>query len=145
MARYRMRIRTGWPLDEAFSYLADLTNFAEWDPGIESSVQVAGDGPGVGAEYDIDASGSVLRYVVDVYNPPHRLRARTRNRWVTSIDAISVEATDDGVGSVVTYDADLRLNGILRIGDPILGVFFRRIGDRAADGLEQKLQGERIA
>lgn len=143
MARYRMRIRTGWRPDEAFSYLADLTNFADWDPGIASSEQVEGDGPGTGAAYDVDASGSVLRYVVDVFDPPHRVRARTRNRWITSVDAISVEAS--GTGSTVTYDADLRLNGILRIGDPLLGLYFRRVGDRAADGLQEKLQGERVA
>ena len=139
MARYRMRVRTDWSAPEAFAYLADLSNFADWDPGIESSVQVVGDGPGVGAEYDVDASGSVLRYVVDVFDAPHRIRAHARNRWLTSVDTISVST--EGTGSVVSYDADLRLHGILRVGDPILSVIFKRIGDRASDGLRQKLQG----
>ncbi len=140
MARYRMRIRTDWPASESFAYLADLSNFCDWDPGIASSVQVAGDEPGIGAQYDVDASGSVLRYVVDVYDPAHRVRARARNRWLTSVDTISVST--DGTGSIVTYDADVALRGVLRVGDPILTVFFRRIGDRARDGLREKLQGE---
>ncbi len=143
MARYRMRIRTDWPADEAFAYLADLSNFAEWDPGVASSVQVAGDGPGVGAEYDVEASGSVLRYIVDEHEPPNRIRAHARNRWLTSVDTISVSS--DGPGSVVSYDADLQLHGILRLGDPILALAFRRIGDRAADGLRERLGGSRIA
>ena len=103
MARYRMRIRTDWPADEAFAYLADLSNFAERDPGVASSVQVAGDGPGVGAEYYVEASGSVLRYIVDEHESPNRIRAHARNRWLTSVDTISVSS--DGPGSVVSYDA----------------------------------------
>ncbi|MCU1371605.1 MAG: Polyketide cyclase / dehydrase and lipid transport [Ilumatobacteraceae bacterium] len=142
MARYRMRIRTPWPAVEAFDYLSDLSNFDEWDPGIASAVQVDGDGPGTGAAYELDASGSVFRYVVDVFDRPHRVRAEGRNRWMTSVDSIAV--AEDGTGSVVTYDADLRLHGVLRIGDPVLALVFRRIGDRSADGLRQKLQGERI-
>jgi carbon monoxide dehydrogenase subunit G len=142
MAHYRMRIRTGRPATESFAYLSDLTNFTDWDPGVTSAVQVEGDGPGMDAAYDIEASGSVLHYVVDVFDPPHRVRAQGRNRWLTSIDTIAV--TEDGTGSVVTYEADLQLHGILRVGDPILALFFRRIGDRAADGLTQELDGERL-
>ena len=139
MASYQMRIQTPWSATDAFDYVGDLTNFADWDPGIPSSVQVVGNGPGTGAEYDVEASGSVLRYVVDVYDAPHRVRAKGRNRWLTSIDTISV--SKDGDGSVVSYDADLRLHGILRIGDPLLAVAFRRMGDRARDGLRDKLAG----
>jgi len=142
MARYCMRIRTDWPVEESFAYLADLTNFADWDPGVASSVQVVGDGPAVGSEYDVEASGSTLRYIVDVYDAPHRVRAHARNRWLTSVDTITVAAA--GLGSVVTYDADLRLHGILRLGDPLLMAIFHRIGDRAADGLRQRLHGTRV-
>ncbi len=139
MARYRMRLRTDRSAVDAFAYLADLRNFADWDPGVASSEQVAGSGPGLGAAYDVDASGSVLRYEVDVFDAPHRIRAHARNRWITSVDTISVAV--DGRGSIVTYDADVRLNGILRIGDPIFGLVFRRIGDRARDGLAETLGG----
>lgn len=139
MASYRMRVRTPRPTAETFAYLSDLTNFSDWDPGIPSSKQVTGDGPGAGAEYDVEASGSTLRYVVDVYDPPHRVRAKGRNRWLTSIDTITV--SPDGDGSIVAYDADLQLHGLLKIGDPLLALTFRRMGDRARDGLRDKLDG----
>ena len=142
MARYRMRIRTDLPAAEAFAFLADLSNFEDWDPGVSSSVQVAGEGPGVGAEYDVEASGSSLRYVVDAYDPPNRIRAKARNRWITSVDVISVSS--DGTGSIVAYEADLTLNGVLRLGDPLLKLAFDRIGDKAAAGLQNKLDGTRV-
>jgi len=43
------------------------------------------------------------------------------------------------VGSVVTYDADLRVRGLFRLADPLLALAFRRIGDRARDGLVRAL------
>ena len=54
----------------------------------------------------------------------------------------SVEASGDG--SLVTYDADLQLRGVLRIGDPLLALGFGRIGDRAAAGLRDALEGTAV-
>ena len=143
MARYVMRVRTDLDVEAAFGFMADLSNFAEWDPGVSSAEQVKGDGPGLGAEYDVEASGSMLRYVVDAFDAPNRLRARASNRFITSVDAISVSADVDG--SIVTYDADLTLNGVLRLGDPILKLAFQRIGDKAARGLVDRLDGIRLS
>ena len=64
----------------------------------------------------------------------------------TSIDssnAITVEADRDG--SIVTYDAELKLKGLLGLSDPLLGLTFNQIGDRAAAGLIDALTGERVA
>jgi len=143
MARYVMRVRTDLPPAEAFAYMSDLRNFAEWDPGVGSAEQVKGDGPGLSTAYDLDASGSMLRYVVEEYEPPAKVVATASNRFITSVDLITVEP--DGAGSIVTYDADLTLNGLLKLGDPLLGVAFKRIGDKAAAGLVEKLQGVRLS
>ena len=62
--------------------------------------------------------------------------------FLTSLDTITV--VGDGSGSVVTYDAELTLNGPLRLADPLLGLSFKRIGDRAAAGLIRALDGERV-
>ncbi len=47
-------------------------------------------------------------------------------------------------GCEVTYDATLELNGVLKIGDAILRPFFNRIGNKAAAGMEQALEGTRL-
>jgi hypothetical protein len=44
-----------------------------------------------------------------------------------------------GRGTRVTYDADLSLKGPLRLADPLLALAFRRVGDRARDGLRARL------
>ena len=45
----------------------------------------------------------------------------------------------EGAGASVTYDADLQLRGALRVLDPLLGLAFKRLGDRARDGLRREL------
>jgi len=50
----------------------------------------------------------------------------------------------DGTGCVVTYDADLSLKGALKVANPVLGLMFGRIGDRAAGGLRRVLEGAAV-
>jgi hypothetical protein len=71
------------------------------------------------------------------------MTAFAQNAVMTSKDTITVEA--DGDGSIVTYDAELRLKGLLGLSDPLLGLTFNQIGDRAAAGLVATLAGERLA
>lgn len=143
MASYAMSVRTDRAPDEEFAYMADLSNFSEWDPGVSRAVQLKGNGPGPEAEFELDASGSTLRYVVQEYDPPRKVVATARNRFITSVDTITVEP--DGTGSIVTYEADLVLNGVFKIGDPFLKLAFNRIGGKAADGLVDKLDGTLIS
>jgi hypothetical protein len=126
---------------EAFAYMADLGNFVEWDPGVKAVRQVEGSGGGPDAVFDVTvvAPGPdlTLRYVTEEYDAPHNLLVVARSIVFTSIDRITVEP--DGTGSIVTYDADLRLNGVLRVGDLGLRLVFGQIGNRAAAGLRRVL------
>jgi len=141
MARYVTTVRTAMTPQEAFAYMADLRNFAEWDPGVKAVKQVAGSGGGPGNVFDVTVAGVgrdlTLRYVTEEYHAPRNLLVVARSAVFTSIDRITVEP--DGTGSVVTYDADLRLNGVLRVGDLGLRLVFGVIGDRAATGLRRVL------
>ena len=144
MARYLVRIRSPKSPDEAFAYMANLENFAEWDPGVTRAEQVEGEGPGPGAAYDVTVKGlrAPLRYRTTRFEPPNSIVALAESRFLTSLDTITIES--DGEGSIVTYDAKLTLNGPLALADPILGLSFGRIGDRATAGLIRVLDGERL-
>jgi len=50
MAHYVATVPSTKSAEDAFTYMSDLRNFAEWDRGIKKVVQVKGDGPGLGAE-----------------------------------------------------------------------------------------------
>ena len=144
MPHYRTAVRTPWSRHQAFDYLADLRNFADWDPGVKRSVQVTGDGVSRGAAYDVTVGSVgrdlVLRYEIVVLDPPGRIEVRAETGTLVSVDIMTFEATD-GDGCVVTYDADLSLKGLLGLANPVLGLVFGRIGDRAAVGLRTALEG----
>ena len=146
MARYVTTVRSAKTPREAFAYMADLRNFAEWDPGVKAVRQVEGSGGGPDSVFDVTvvAPGPdlTLRYVTEEHDAPHNLLVVARSSVFTSIDRITVEP--DGTGSVVTYDADLSLNGVLRSGDLGLRLVFGQIGDRAAAGLRRVL-GAQVA
>ena len=146
MARYVTTVRSAKTPRGAFAYMADLRNFAEWDPGVKAVRQVEGSGGGPDAVFDVTvvAPGPdlTLRYVTEEHDAPHNLLVVARSSVFTSIDRITVEP--DGTGSIITYDADLRLNGVLRIGDLGLRLVFGQIGNRAAAGLRRVL-GAQVA
>ncbi len=148
MSRYVVHVRTSMPPAEAFAYMADLSNLADWDPGVERAEQVEGDGAGLGAAYDVDVKVTLrtmtLRYDTVAYDgSSNTMTAVAVNALITSKDTITVEA--DGDGSIVTYDAELTLKGLLGLANPLLGLAFNRIGDRAATGLIEALAGERVS
>ena len=146
MARYVVSVRTARRPTEAFAYMADLTNFAEWDPGVKSSTQVSGDGAALDSAYDAEVKsvgGSMtLRYELIEFDSPTRFVARAESSLSLSVDEITVEP--DGDGSVVTYDAELTLKGVFTIGEPALKLVFDNIGNKAADGLVSVLDGVRV-
>lgn len=146
MARYSTTVRTEMAPADAFAFMADLRNFEDWDPGVQRATQVDGHGGGPDATFDVvvDAPGSglTLRYVTTEYDAPRRVVVRAESKLFTSLDRIDVEP--DGTGSLVTYDAELRLNGPLRVFDLVLRPIFGRIGGRADDGLQQALGGEKV-
>lgn len=147
MARYVTTVRTTRSPEDAFAYVADLRNFAEWDPGVVAAEQVEGQGIGSDAAYEVTVKNPgrdiTLRYRTVEIDVPCTIRVVAESWMFTSDDRITVKP--DGTGSLVTYDAALRLNGLLRFGDVGLRIAFGRIGDRAAAGLRTALDSEAVS
>lgn len=139
MAHYSTTVHTQMPATDAFTRMADMRNYAEWDPGIKEIDQVEGEGGGPDAAYDVTLTGMTLRYVTKRHEPQSTVLLVAESTLLTSEDTITV--TPDGKGCRVTYDAVLKLAGPLKLADPLLGLAFNRIGDRAAEGLKDYLDG----
>lgn len=130
-------VTTPRPRPEVFAYVADFTRVAEWDPGIRSSVRVAGDG-GVGTRYEVGATfaGRVvpMTYEVIEHAAPSRIVLRGLAATVEAVDSISFEETAAG-GTRVTYRADFTLEGGLRYFGLVMKPLFGRLGRKAIGGL----------
>jgi hypothetical protein len=143
MARFVDTVMTSiWSQEDVFSYMADVRNFAEWDPGTERVVQVRGNGSGPDVAYDVTVTtGSrhmTLRYEVTEWDPPHRVVLEASKPWAVLRDEIVVDRVD--TDTLVTYDARITLRGPLQIFDRLLDRRFREVGERGAAGLRARLE-----
>lgn len=145
MARYLTQVHSPKPAAEVFGYLADLSNMADWDPGVIHVEQLQGSGSTAGAVFDVvvkTVGGSVtFRYCFTNYDAPIEFTVCAQKPLLTSIDRVAVAEVGDG--SVVTYSAELKFSLILKVLDPVLGFVLKRIGDRASVGLVRELEGQR--
>lgn len=143
MAHYQCRVQTPWSPSDAFAYMVDVQNFEHWDPGVVSVTQVAGDGPGPDAMYDVLISNGgremLFRYQVTRFDGPVGFTIVGKKGPFTSTDVIAVEP--DGDGASVTYAAELTMPFPLSLADGWLQRVFDRIGDAAAHGLARELDG----
>lgn len=141
MARYVGTIDSVKPPGETFAYLADFSSVAEWDPSAVSA-RMLGESPGLGTEFEVVVSfaGRELPFTYRTigFERPERIVLRAESSTVVSEDTITVRPAKGG-GSTVTYDADLRPKGVMRLADPVLALLFKRLGDNAAAGLREKL------
>ena len=73
-------------IDDVFAFLADFTNAPRWAPGVVSVDQVAGDGPGPGALYEVTRSHWGRRRRTTVvctgWDPPRQIALREDQRDV---------------------------------------------------------------
>lgn len=141
MARYRATLDTSREREDVFAYLSDFSTTREWDPGVLEAERLSDSPIGEGSEFRLVAEflgrRSELTYRIVEYDPPHAVTFRGENATVISRDRISLEPVDGRTR--ITYDADLTLKGPFRLADPLLGLAFNRVGDRALTGLRSRL------
>lgn len=142
MPRYVVTVPSSWSPDRAYSYMADMTNYVEWDRGILRVTQTKGSGGGEGAVYEVTTRGfggrdMLLTYETTEHDGSTNVLLVGKNFMFTSVDRITVAPT--ATGCDVTYDAKLTFNGVLAPLNLPLGLVFNKVGDAAAKGLRKKL------
>jgi hypothetical protein len=141
MARYRTTIHSRLSPEEAFSYLADFSHSATWDPGVVEARRLEEGAVHEGSRFALVASFAgrrvSLEYAVTTFDPPRRVVFTAENGLFRSLDTISFAADTDG--TQVTYSALLQPRGAFRLLDWALALTFKGVGDRARDGLRRAL------
>ena len=92
MPQYRTTFAVDWSPAQAFHYMANFSNSAEWDPGVARAEQLTDDPRAVGARFAVVAKflgrKVKLTYETVELDPPRRVlfepsRARS-SRWTRS-------------------------------------------------------------
>jgi hypothetical protein len=141
MARYQVTVTSLCPAADTFAYLATFSNAATWDPGVLAGEQLDPGQVGPGTRFRLTVPFLGLRmsltYRVTSYRHGYEVVLTATSGLLHATDKITVTGGADG--SVVSYEAEVRLRGPLRILDPLLRPGFRALADRAAAGLARAL------
>jgi hypothetical protein len=138
MARYSTTLAIAAPPERTFAYVSDFRH-ATWDPRVTSAERTGGDGPiGLGSTFVLRSPGPlgttiVFPYRIVRFEPPRRVTLAGQGWWARWEDDLTI--TPSGDGSSLRYDARLSLRGVLKLGDPIMQILFKRIGDDATRGI----------
>ncbi len=145
MARYIDAVDLPLPIEEAFDFLADFSNTAEWDPGVSSARQLDPGPIRRGTRFEVCVSflgrQVPLEYRITEFNRPSRLVLVGGDSTLSSVDEITFVPRRGGTR--VTYEARVQLKGVRRLADPALNVLFQRIGRVAVCGLRERV-AERV-
>lgn len=143
MTRIHERIETALPADVAFDYIADFANSEDWDPGTASSRRLDAGPVGAGSSFALQVRmggrTAPMEYRIRDFERPSRVVLVGSGPNVDALDDIRIERVGDR--TVIDYTADIRLGGVLRLIQPVLGGTFKKIGREAAAGMEQSLAG----
>lgn len=141
MAYFDTTIATGALPGDAFRYLADFSNAAEWDPSVPRAVRLdegpIGEGTRFRVELSLGRRSVPILYTLERCEPDRLLVFRADEPWFRSLDTI--ELTPRPGGTQIHYDADLRLEGLAFLFDPLVHLGFQLSGQRSADGLRRAL------
>ncbi|MBW2472190.1 MAG: SRPBCC family protein [Deltaproteobacteria bacterium] len=142
MPKISRTITTAAPIDEVFAYMADFSNGPEWDHTQESSVPRQDGGPRLGQIYDIVVLWGdrklPMTYEVTAYKPNHMITLVGDGSTTHAVDTLEFAEVSDG-GTTVTYSADIRLKGLLRLAEPFLKSKFDELFDSAEAGIAEQL------
>jgi dehydrogenase/reductase SDR family protein 12 len=141
MTRLQRSIETPLAREAAFTYVADWSRQAEWDPNTASSEQVGDGAPTVGARYALQVKmgprSVPMEYRITELDPPSRVVLVGEGSGIWTEDTITFSDSENGTR--VDYVADIRLKGLLGIVQPLLGRAFDGIAEGAVAGLKREL------
>lgn len=138
---HEFRFRTDAPPEVAFAVLADLTRLPEWDPPVETSTLIDGDG-GAGSTWRATTrfgpmSVEVATEILTV-DPPTQLEMHVTARYLDEQIRWNVAGTADG--SEITLRTNHRFTGPARPMNQLLPIFGRPLQNAALKRLARCIE-----
>ncbi|MBU1241352.1 SDR family NAD(P)-dependent oxidoreductase [Myxococcota bacterium] len=133
------------PLAQVFSYLADLTNFELWDPGVHEVISLSPGPPVTGSRYMVMLAMGPRKVPVDYtlikVDPAGTIVAKGSGANFTLLDHITLSGTSSG--TTITWRLELTLASPSL--EPLMRPFMHFTGSRGISGLKRTLGAIRPA
>lgn len=130
------------PLEEVFAFVAEFSTVAEWDPGVDESSRITEGELGIGTRFSVLANfrGRTvpLEYEMTNYDLDQIAVFEVTSPRFDAVDIIEFRAIDEHT-TEVDYKAEFTLKGFMRLVEPFLGGTFDRLGQKAMDGMVERL------
>ncbi len=129
------------PIDQVVTYLADFANAQAWDPGTQSCRPIGAGPVAVGSTWHnvstFRGKQTELTYRL-VRRNADRLTFEGKNKSATSTDDLTFVAAPIG-GTTITYRADIRFSGLIRLVGWVAQREFNKLDDQTAEQMTRVL------
>jgi uncharacterized protein YndB with AHSA1/START domain len=124
---------------DVFATVADIGNFADWNPTITTSRQLTSGAPGVGmrAEWRLKGFGAVTQELQE-FEPARRIRIVPLMKSLGGGHRFTF--TDIGGGTRVDHELEMTPRGIFKLMGPMMTRTGRKNLDATADALKRHLE-----
>jgi carbon monoxide dehydrogenase subunit G len=142
VARVARTFTVQQPIRTVVDYLADFAHTEAWDPGTESCARTDSGDLRVGSTWhnvsEFRGRTVELDYELTRYDDDH-LVFTGRNDKALTVDDLGFAADGDHA-TRITYAAEIRLQGWLRLGDPVVRLGFEALADKTVKQLTGVLE-----
>lgn len=142
MPRMKNQIMVRRPIDEVFSYTADLNRLPDRHPDVVCAAQTSLGPVGAGTTFDVVfAFGRrevALVYTITEFEAPYRMVVRGEGATQRALDEFNLAEVAEG--TAVTITVQLVFKGPMKWIGFLLGPMSRRSARRAAAGLAKALE-----
>jgi len=126
--------------DDVFATIADVGNFASWNPTIKSSRQITPGEAANGVMYEWELRGfGAVQQELQEFEPPRRLRIVPHMKSLAGGHRFTL--SDVGGATRVDHELEMIPKGIFKLMSPMMGSTGRKNLKATADALKRHLEG----
>jgi carbon monoxide dehydrogenase subunit G len=141
MAHITGQVRIAAPVAQVFDTVADTRNEPSYNPAMADAELLTPPPIGPATRFRARMGRARTEMLVELtdFDRPHRLGSRTTSAMMDTWGGLTL--TEEGDGTVLAWDWQVRPKGWLRVLRPLVGPLGARMERRTWNGLKRKLEG----
>lgn len=144
MVKLSFTLNINAPVGEVFNYFSRFETIKEWDPNVRESRLVSSTKDHIGDEYHLvtiwNGQDSCMTYFTTEYEHNKKITLFAENDKITSKDQICFAEGDQPKTTKFTYNANIKLKGLLKIFTVFIVSDLEKLADDTKQGVIKKVR-----